>query len=36
MLTDTQWATLEPLVEWCRPKGKPRRGACNSGACRKV
>jgi len=22
MLTDTQWATLEPLIEACRPKGK--------------
>jgi transposase len=22
MLTDTQWAMLEPLVEQCRPKGK--------------
>ena len=22
MLTDTQWALLEPLVEQCRPKGK--------------
>ena len=22
MLTDTQWAMLEPLVEACRPKGK--------------
>jgi len=22
MLTDTQWAVLEPLVEQCRPKGK--------------
>src|SRR3712207_6811383 len=22
MLTDTQWATLEPLIEICRPKGK--------------
>jgi transposase len=22
MLTDTQWAILEPLVEQCRPKGK--------------
>jgi transposase len=22
MLTDAQWATLEPLVEQCRPKGK--------------
>lgn len=22
MLTDTQWAILEPLVEACRPKGK--------------
>ena len=21
MLTDTQWAMLEPLVEQCRPKG---------------
>src|ERR687890_2624691 len=23
MLTDTQWMRLEPLVEACRPKGKP-------------
>ncbi len=22
MLTDAQWATLEPLIEACRPKGK--------------
>ena len=22
MLTDTQWARLEPLIETCRPKGK--------------
>jgi transposase len=22
MLTDAQWAMLEPLVEQCRPKGK--------------
>ena len=22
MLTDTQWALLEPLIEACRPKGK--------------
>ncbi len=22
MLTDVQWATLEPLIETCRPKGK--------------
>ncbi len=22
MLTDAQWATLEPLIETCRPKGK--------------
>ena len=22
MLSDTQWAVLEPLVEACRPKGK--------------
>jgi len=22
MLTDTQWAMLEPLIEACRPKGK--------------
>jgi hypothetical protein len=22
MLTGTQWAMLEPLVEQCRPKGK--------------
>ena len=22
MLTDTQWARLEPLIEICRPKGK--------------
>ena len=22
MLTDAQWAVLEPLVEACRPKGK--------------
>ena len=22
MLTDTQWALLEPLIEVCRPKGK--------------
>ena len=22
MLTDAQWAMLEPLVETCRPKGK--------------
>jgi hypothetical protein len=22
MLTDAQWATQEPLVEQCRPKGK--------------
>ena len=21
MLTDTQWAMLEPLIEACRPKG---------------
>ena len=24
MLTDTQWAMLEPLIEACRPKGKTR------------
>ena len=24
MLTDTQWALLEPLIEACRPKGKTR------------
>ncbi len=22
MLTDAQWAVLEPLIETCRPKGK--------------
>ena len=22
MLTDTQWATVEPLIEACRPRGK--------------
>jgi hypothetical protein len=22
MLTDAQWAMLEPLIEACRPKGK--------------
>ena len=24
MLTDMQWAMLEPLVEQCRPKGKTK------------
>jgi transposase len=24
MLTDTQWAMVEPLIEACRPKGKTR------------
>ena len=28
MLTDAQWAMLEPLVEQCRPKGKPHRTIC--------
>ena len=28
MLSDAQWAVLEPLVEICRPKGKtPPRAA---------
>jgi hypothetical protein len=35
MLTDAQWAMLEPLVEACRPRGKTapqdlRRTSCHS------
>jgi hypothetical protein len=26
MLSDAQWALLEPLVEICRPKGMNRSG----------
>lgn len=42
MLTDAQWAMLEPLVEQCRPRGKPHRWICaghsrrSSGAMRTV
>jgi transposase len=28
MLTDAQWAMLEPLVEQCRPRAKPHRTIC--------
>src|SRR4051812_11416422 len=32
MLTDTQWAEFEPLIEACRPKGKTLSG----GICRSM
>jgi transposase len=30
MLTDGQWAVLEPLIEACRPKGRPSRRICDA------
>jgi hypothetical protein len=37
MLTDPQWAMLEPLVEQCRPKGKtPAAGSASDTGCRSL